>query len=182
MGGDSSWNESEVDSFLFRKGLDYIRDRPVSFVVRGFGKVFHTMASDASTFGMHRTYGNLSTVTFRIADRFNWGSGVAAIAYATYSTLYRFLFVLNNAFYYSSFAFMLLILFRHRWHWSAPELAYMGVIILTCALSFVLFGNSRFKEPIPSLTLILFMLEATKASAGRVRDFVRIQEATAVQQ
>ena len=161
-GGDTAWNEAQIDSFLFRKGLKYIQDRPMSFMVRGLGKIFHTLASDASTFGMHQTYDNLSTLVYSIAEWLHLGPSATAFAYAVYATAYRFLFVVNNAFYYTVFALMLILLFRQRRRWNGPEVAYLLVILITCGLAFVLFGNSRFKEPIPALTLILFVLQMKK--------------------
>lgn len=180
MGGGSGWNDAQVDSFLLRKGMEYIREQPLSFLVRGFGKVFHTMASDASSFGQHQTYANLSTLVYRIAEWLRVSPSATAVAYAAYATAYRLLFVVNNTFYYVVFAFMLLVLVRHRRRPSGPELAYVAVILITCGLTFVLFGNSRFKEPIPSLTLVLLAVEGIKAARGKQKTSVKLEDAVEV--
>jgi hypothetical protein len=164
FGGESAWNDAQVDSFLFRKGIEYIQQHPGSFLVRGCGKVLHTLASDASTFGMHETYGNLRTLVYGITRDLHLGPSATAVSYAMYATGYRVLFVLNNTIYYLSLALMLLMMIRHWRRWSGPELAYIAVFVITCALPFVLFGNSRFKEPIPSLTLVLVALSIWKGT------------------
>jgi hypothetical protein len=162
FGADTSWNVAQIDRFLLRKGMEYIGDHPGSFLVRGVGKVFHTFAADASSFGMNQTYGNLSTLVFSLAHGLQLGPLATGIAYAVYATGYRALFVLNNTFYYVTLLLLFVVLIRHWPRWSGPELAYVAAVLITCCLVFVLFGNSRFKEPIPTLTLVLLAVEAVK--------------------
>jgi len=175
FGADTSWNAAQLDRFLLRKGLEYIWSHPLSFVIRGVGKVLHTLAADASSFGMNETYGNLSTLVFGVTRDLEFGPTATAMSYAVYATGYRILFVLNNAFYYTTLALWIVVLIRHRRQWSGPELAYIAVGLITCLLVFVLFGNSRFKEPIPSLTLVLIAMEGAKTRSIRRLDTVQSQ-------
>ena len=162
-GGDTSWNVAQMDAFLLRKGAEFIRDHPILFVTRGAGKVVHTFASDASTFGMHETYGNLRTIDARVAGALHAGPLLAAGFSAAYGLVYRALFVVNNALYYLTCGLLFVLLFRRRHRWSGADRAYLAALLLTVTLVFVLFGISRFKEPIPPLTLILLALRTGPA-------------------
>ena len=162
-GGDTTWNVAQMDTFLLRKGAEFIRDHPGLFITRGAGKVVHTFASDASTFGMHETYGNLRTIDARVAGALHAGPLPAAGFSAAYGLIYRALFVVNNALYYLTCGLLFVLLFRRRYRWSGADRAYLAAVIITAALVFVLFGISRFKEPIPPLTLILLALRTSPA-------------------
>ena len=152
--GGESWNEGERDRFFANQGFQYIREHPFQFVVLGCRKVFHTMASDASTFGTLETCTNLRTLVFSVFPHTR-PSRTSGIAYSMYSVGYRMLFVLNNVAYYTSIIVVVLVLLRHRRRLTGPEVAYVIVAVITCGLVFLLFGISRYKEPMPLLTILL---------------------------
>ena len=153
--GRESWNEGELDSYYTDLGIRYIREHPFQFVELGFQKVLHTVASDASTFGMLETYTNLRTLVFSVFPHLPPHSQTLGAVFSVYSVGYLMLFILNNAAYYSSIMLVILVLFRHRRRFTGPEWAYMVAVGITCTLVFVLFGISRYKEPMPLLTLLI---------------------------
>jgi 4-amino-4-deoxy-L-arabinose transferase-like glycosyltransferase len=153
--GGGSWNEAQRDSALRHIGMSYVTEEPGRFVVRGCGKAYHMMASDASTFGMLETYTNLRTLVFSIVPQLPPRSRALGISYAAYSLGYRFLFIVNNTAYYCTMFLTLLLLFRRRRSLSPPEFACLLTLVITVALAFTLFGISRFKEPLPLLALVI---------------------------
>ncbi len=155
-----SWNEGKLDSYYASLSFRYIREHPFQFVGLGFRKVFHTVASDASTFGMLETYTNLRTLVFSVFPRLSPHPQTLGVVYSVYSVGYRVLFILNNVAYYSSIMLVILVLFRHRRRLTGPEWAYLVTVGITCTLVFVLFGISRYKEPIPLLTLLIICVAA----------------------
>ena len=156
--GGALWDEAQRDSFLQGRGLRYIGEYPGRFIVRGCGKVYHMIASDASAFGMLETSANLRTLVFSIFPQLPPRSPALGFAYAVWSVGYRLLFILNNAAYYFVMLLSLVLLFRHRRRLTPPEGVYLTAFLVTLALSFVLFGISRYKEPLPLLTLMLPLL------------------------
>ena len=158
--GGSRWNEAERDSYLARQGVQYIREHPVRFLYLGGLKVFHTLASDASSFGTLETCTNARLLVFSAFPGLPPKSPVLGILHAVYSTGYRTLFIVNNTVYYSGIILVLFALYRHRRRLAGPEVAYLFVALIACALAFVLFGLSRYKEPLPPLTVLLVALAA----------------------
>jgi 4-amino-4-deoxy-L-arabinose transferase-like glycosyltransferase len=160
--GGRGWNESQRDSFFAAAGWTYIREHPGRFVVAGLVKVGRTMMSDASTFGMLETYTTMRTIFFSFTRSWRLSPVVKRGLYLLSSGGYVLLYVTNNTLYYAGLMFVLSLLWKRRNALSTGEHTFVMVAVLSLSVVFVLFGLSRFKEPIPTTMLVILGLDLAR--------------------
>lgn len=147
-GGGMAWNESQRDSFFLRQAVGHIAGDPAQALVRGTGKVAIILVSNSYSFGFLGSYSNIERITFipgggsMLQNKLSRFTGVFfAIAYAG-------AYILNGTVYYLLLGMTILLLWKDRRRLSQASLMMLMLIILVCLVTFVVFGLSRYKEPV----------------------------------
>ena len=132
--GDKSWSETRKDSFYTAHALEYIQQHPGPVIVAAVKKVLRAFASDTFTMTLGAYETNLHELP---------------------PIVWNIVYPLNNLIYFTLLLFTLIAVVR-QWRLIQPAgWMYAGIWICVCLLIGMMFGMTRFKEPLNVVNLLI---------------------------